>query len=147
MLTSDIKYDPTVNPSTSQEFSTGAFRVLHNIVPTQYRCEVNFFNIYIYIFITNFSSELWLAVGYEVNRVLTECVRFRFIDSNYNTVHIVNVTDWMNRPYLLQEDSNFDYLLRGLLYTEGRLSQPSYNQFVPKIYIYKHIITYNNIEI
>lgn len=79
-----------------------------------------------------------------MNRVLTECVCFRFTDSNYNTVQIVNVTDWMNRPYLLQEDSNFDYLLRGLLYTEGRLSQPSYNQFVP-ISIKKHIIAYNNI--
>lgn len=31
------KYDPMVNPSTSQEFSTGAFRVLHNIIPTQYK--------------------------------------------------------------------------------------------------------------
>lgn len=67
------------------------------------------------------------------------------MDSNYNTVQIVNVTDWMNRPYLLQEDSNFDYLLRGLFYTEGRLSQPSYNQFVPKVSIIKNIITQNKI--
>lgn len=37
VLGSNNKYDPTVNPSTSQEFSTGAFRVLHNIVPAQHR--------------------------------------------------------------------------------------------------------------
>lgn len=57
------------------------------------------------------------------------------MDSNYNTVQIVNVTDWMNHPYLLQEDSNFDNLLRGLLHTKGRLSQPSYNQLVHIIFI------------
>lgn len=55
---------------------------------------------------------------------------FRFIDSNYTTVQIVNVTDWMNCPYLLQQGSNYDQLLRGLLSTEGRLSQPSYNPLV-----------------
>lgn len=37
VLSSNNKYDTTVNPSTSQEFSTGAFRVLHNIVPAQHR--------------------------------------------------------------------------------------------------------------
>lgn len=39
VLGGDVKYEPTVNPSTSQEFSSGAFRVLHNIVPAQHRCE------------------------------------------------------------------------------------------------------------
>jgi len=55
---------------------------------------------------------------------------FRFIDSNSTTVQIVNVTDWMNCPYLLQQGSNYDHLLRGLLSTEGRMSQPSYNPLV-----------------
>ncbi|XP_001946575.2 peroxidase [Acyrthosiphon pisum] len=90
VLGGNNKYDPTVNPSTSQEFSTGAFRVLHNIVPAQHR----------------------------------------FIDSNFTTVQVVNVTDWMNCPYLLQQGSNYDHLLRGLLNTEGRLSQPSYNSLI-----------------
>ncbi|VVC28479.1 Haem peroxidase,Haem peroxidase, animal type [Cinara cedri] len=87
----DSKYDPSVNPSTSQEFSAGAFRVLHNIVPAQQR----------------------------------------LVDSNYTTVRVINVTDWMNRPYLLQEQSsNFDNLLRGMLYTGGRSSQHSYNYLI-----------------
>lgn len=53
VLTGDGAYDPTVNPSTSQEFSTGAFRVLHNIIPSQYGCECVFihFIIIIYIFV------------------------------------------------------------------------------------------------
>lgn len=93
VLYGNNKYDPTVNPSTSQEFSTGAFRVLHNIIPAQHR----------------------------------------FIDSNYTTVQIVNVTDWMNCPYLLQQGSNYDQLLRGLLSTEGRLSQPSYNPLISNL--------------
>lgn len=33
-------YDPSINPSTSQEFSTAAFRVLHTIIPVQ----LNFMN-------------------------------------------------------------------------------------------------------
>ncbi|XP_060841527.1 peroxidase-like [Rhopalosiphum padi] len=93
VLGDNNEYDPTVNPSTSQEFSTGAFRVLHNIVPAQHR----------------------------------------FIDSNSTTVQIVNVTDWMNCPYLLQQGSNYDQLLRGLLCTEGRLSQPSYNPLISNL--------------
>lgn len=28
-------YDPSINPSTSQEFSTAAYRVLHTIIPVQ----------------------------------------------------------------------------------------------------------------
>uniref|UniRef100_A0A2H8TZW2 Peroxidase n=1 Tax=Melanaphis sacchari TaxID=742174 RepID=A0A2H8TZW2_9HEMI len=90
VLNENNTYDSTVNPSTSQEFSTGAFRVLHNIVPAQHR----------------------------------------FIDLNSTTVQIINVTDWMNCPYLLQQGSNYDQLLRGLISTEGRLSQPSYNPLI-----------------
>ncbi|XP_022169138.1 peroxidase-like [Myzus persicae] len=33
-------YDPTINPSTSQEFSTAALRILHSIIPVQF----NFIN-------------------------------------------------------------------------------------------------------
>lgn len=28
-------YNPNLNPSTSQEFSTAAYRVLHTIIPVQ----------------------------------------------------------------------------------------------------------------
>lgn len=34
------KYDPAVNPSTTLEFSAGAFRVLHNIIPTQHKYNI-----------------------------------------------------------------------------------------------------------
>lgn len=30
-------YDPTVNPSTSLEFSTAGFRVLHSLIPVQFK--------------------------------------------------------------------------------------------------------------
>lgn len=109
MLGNENKYDPTVNPSTSQEFSTGAFRVLHNIIPAKYRCKQN--------------TQMSIRMS-STNYVC------RFIDSNSTTVNIVNVTDWMNRPYLLQQGSNYDNLLRGLLSTKGRLNQPSYNPLV-----------------
>lgn len=110
MLDDGEKYDPTVNPATSQEFSTGALRVLHNIVPAQHRCE---------------KRNTWK--GY-LNFQLR--IHFRFVDSNYTTVKTINVTDWTYRPYLLEQESNYDDLLRGLLYTEGRPSQPSYNELV-----------------
>lgn len=30
-------YDPTVNPAMSQEMSSGAFRVLHSLIPVQFK--------------------------------------------------------------------------------------------------------------
>lgn len=50
----------------------------------------------------------------------------------------------MDRPYLLRQGSNFDDLLRGLLYTEGRLSQPSYNPLVIIRTLYAINIMLNN---
>ncbi|XP_025408382.1 peroxidase-like isoform X2 [Sipha flava] len=93
VLAEDDDYIATVNPSTSQEFSAGAFRVLHSIVPAQHR----------------------------------------FVDSKYITLRTINVTDWTDCPYLLRQGSNFDDLLRGLLFTEGRLRQPSYNPLISNL--------------
>lgn len=33
-------YDPTINPSTSQELSSAAYRILHAIIPVQFKCVV-----------------------------------------------------------------------------------------------------------
>ncbi|XP_050422315.1 peroxidase-like [Adelges cooleyi] len=88
IMSNDEAYDSRVNPSTTQEFSSGAFRVLHNIVPA----------------------------------------RHNFINLNHTTVQSVDITDWMERPVpTIESNSNFDNLLRGMLETETRISQPSYN--------------------
>lgn len=34
-LTSETKYDPTLIVSVAQEMTSGAFRLLHNIIPAQ----------------------------------------------------------------------------------------------------------------
>ncbi|CAI6365415.1 unnamed protein product [Macrosiphum euphorbiae] len=44
-------YDPSVNPSTAQEFSTAAYRVLHAIIPAQ----LNFMN-------NNYKIENWVKI-------------------------------------------------------------------------------------
>lgn len=50
----------------------------------------------------------------------------------------------MYRPYLLQErSSNFDNLLRGLLYTGGRFSQHSYNYLVGFIAVLHFVFQHN----
>lgn len=36
-LTSKTNYDPTITVSMAQEMTSGAFRILHNIIPAQFR--------------------------------------------------------------------------------------------------------------
>lgn len=36
-LTSKTNYDPTLIVSVAQEFTSGAFRLLHNIIPAQFK--------------------------------------------------------------------------------------------------------------
>lgn len=56
--------------------------------------------------------------------------RYSFMNKNYSIENVVNVTDWMLKPYLLPLGNNFDKLLKGFLETPGRISQPSYNFYV-----------------
>lgn len=52
------------------------------------------------------------------------------MDKNYKIVDSIAITDWLTKPNLLPLDNNFDELLKGLLETPGRISQPSYNFYV-----------------
>jgi len=47
-LNSETNYDPTIAVSVSQEMTSGAYRLLHNIIPAQYKW-VEKINQYIYI--------------------------------------------------------------------------------------------------
>lgn len=55
---------------------------------------------------------------------------FSLMDKNYKIVDSFSITDWLTKPNLLLLDDNFDELLKGLLETPGRISQPSYNFYV-----------------
>lgn len=44
-LNVETNYDPTINVAVSQEMTSGAFRVLHNLIPAQFKYVCNFFII------------------------------------------------------------------------------------------------------
>lgn len=44
-------YDPTVNPSTSIEFSSAGSRILHAIIPVEFKCVITTNNIIIFSFL------------------------------------------------------------------------------------------------
>lgn len=55
---------------------------------------------------------------------------YSFIDKMYKIAFQVNLTDWMDRPDLLNMGQNFDWLIRGLIETPSREYQASYNPLV-----------------
>lgn len=102
------KYNSLIVPQLTVEFSGGAFRNQHNILPSKYKW-VNFFLIKI----------MWYL-----------CFLNSFVDEHYNLLKSVKLNEWMSIPDPLVKGSNFNNLLRGMAQTPGRAPRPSYNFLV-----------------
>lgn len=120
-LVGDTVYDPSINSAMAQEMTSGAFRVVHNIIPAKFK--YNYFKFTINKFYLFLNS-----------------ICFSLMASNYTIFDEVEPSRIFNKPDTLL--GNVDSMLRGFLETPGRAVQPSYNTLVITIYLINIILLF-----
>jgi len=134
-LNRETNYDPTIAVSVSQEMTSGAYRLLHNIIPAQYKyVGKNKSNIYRFATIIGTIRNLRSCKIALFNIRYLWCWKcLSYMSTNYTVYETEEPSKLFLKPDSLL--GNFDGILRGLMETPGREPQSSYNDLVT-IHIY-----------